>query len=166
MDGNRQLRCGRVVRLIYPVSAPRASPPTKPNSLPSPHRQPLLIPSQGSPPSSPPATPSHHFPASPPQHSKGLAMSALGALSGGAAGVAGLLSLRRRAAAPPPPSALASSSHLPPLKCAAVPDAGHLVWGRQLRPALALLPFPSQAARKQTPRPPAAASAGSLPSHP
>uniref|UniRef100_K3XJL7 Sugar phosphate transporter domain-containing protein n=1 Tax=Setaria italica TaxID=4555 RepID=K3XJL7_SETIT len=87
-------------------------------------------------------------------------MSALGALSGGAAGVAGLLSLRRRAAAPPPPSALASSSHLPPLKCAAVPDAGHLVWGRQLRPALALLPFPSQAARKQTPRPPAAASAG------
>ena len=84
-------------------------------------------------------------------------MSALGALSGGAAGVAGLLSLRRRAA--PPPSGLASSPHLPSLKCAVPPDAGQLVWGRQLRPALlpaALLP--PQPARRNALRPPAAAA--------
>lgn len=90
-------------------------------------------------------------------------MSALGALSGGAAGVAGLLSLRRRAAAPPPPSSGGIAHQVvTPLKCAAVPDAGHLVWGRQLRPALALLP--TQPAKKPTARPPAAASAsaGSL----
>nr|CAB3475604.1 unnamed protein product [Digitaria exilis] len=82
-------------------------------------------------------------------------MSALGALSGGAAGVAGLLRLRRQAASAPA-AGLASSPQLPPLKCAAVPDAGQLVWGRQLRPTLLL---PSQAARKQqAPRPPAAAA--------
>ncbi|KAG2585909.1 hypothetical protein PVAP13_5NG008900 [Panicum virgatum] len=85
-------------------------------------------------------------------------MSALGALSGGAAGVAGLLSLRRRAA--PPPSGLATPAHLPPLKCAVLPDAGQLVWGRQLRPALlpaALLP--PQPARRHALCPPAAAAA-------
>ncbi|OEL24246.1 Triose phosphate/phosphate translocator TPT, chloroplastic [Dichanthelium oligosanthes] len=88
-------------------------------------------------------------------------MSALGTLSGGAAGVAGLLRLRRCAA--PAPSALASSPNLPPLKCAAVTDARQLVWGRQLRPALlpAALLLPSQqqaAARRNTLRPPAAAA--------
>lgn len=89
-------------------------------------------------------------------------MSALGALSGGAA--AGLLRLRLpRRAAPPAPAA---PQQLPPLKCtASVPDAAHLVWGCQLRPAL-LLPaaglLPLQAAaRRQAIRPPAAAAAES-----
>ncbi|CAO2181551.1 unnamed protein product [Urochloa humidicola] len=84
-------------------------------------------------------------------------MSAPGTLSAGASGVAGLLSLRRRAA--PPPTAVTSSPHLPQLKCAVLPDAGQLVWGRQLRPALlpaALLP--AQPARRHTLRPPAAAA--------
>ncbi|KAJ1281802.1 hypothetical protein BS78_03G002000 [Paspalum vaginatum] len=87
-------------------------------------------------------------------------MSALGALSGGGAGVAGLLRLRlpRRAGAAPAPAA----PQLPPLKCAAVPNAAQLVWGCQLRPAL-LLPaaglLPLQAAaRRQALRPPAAAA--------
>ncbi|CAO2199759.1 unnamed protein product [Urochloa humidicola] len=84
-------------------------------------------------------------------------MSAPGTLSAGASGVAGLLSLRRRAA--PAPAAVTSSPHLPQLKCAVLPDAGQLVWGRQLRPALlpaALLP--AQPARRHTLRPPAAAA--------
>ncbi|CAO2186379.1 unnamed protein product [Urochloa humidicola] len=84
-------------------------------------------------------------------------MSAPGTLSAGASGVAGLLSLRRRAA--PAPTAVTSSPHLPQLKCAVLPDAGQLVWGRQLRPALlpaALLP--AQPARRHTLRPPAAAA--------
>ncbi|CAM0144411.1 unnamed protein product [Urochloa decumbens] len=83
-------------------------------------------------------------------------MSAPGTLTGAAPGVAGLLSLRRRAA---PAPALPSSPQLPPLKCAVLPDAGQLVWGRQLRPALlpaALLPV--QPARRHTLRPPAAAA--------
>ncbi|CAL4952632.1 unnamed protein product [Urochloa decumbens] len=83
-------------------------------------------------------------------------MSAPGTLTGAAPGVAGLLSLRRRAA---PAPALPSSPQLPPLKCAVLPDAGQLVWGRQLRPALlpaALLP--AQPARRHTLRPPAAAA--------
>uniref|UniRef100_A0A804MXD4 Sugar phosphate transporter domain-containing protein n=2 Tax=Zea mays TaxID=4577 RepID=A0A804MXD4_MAIZE len=88
-------------------------------------------------------------------------MSALGTLSGGAAGVSGLLRLRRRAA---PAPAIAAPSHLPAgtVKCAAaVPDAAPIVWGRQLRPAL-LLPaalLPSlQPARRHTLQPPAAAA--------
>lgn len=106
-----------------------------------------------------------------PQHPLHLqtatAMSALGTLSGGAAGVSGLLRLRRRAA---PAPAIAAPSHLPAgtVKCAAaVPDAAPIVWGRQLRPAL-LLPaalLPSlQPARRHTLQPPAAAaeSAGSV----
>ncbi|TVU19014.1 hypothetical protein EJB05_35137 [Eragrostis curvula] len=83
-------------------------------------------------------------------------MSAVGALSGGAAGVAGLLSLRRRAA--PAPAPALATPQLPAIKCAAVPDAGQLVWGRQLRPSLLLSAAPL-AARKQTLRPPAAAAA-------
>ncbi|XP_006643976.3 triose phosphate/phosphate translocator TPT, chloroplastic [Oryza brachyantha] len=96
-------------------------------------------------------------------------MPALGTLSGGAAGVAGLLRLRR---APVAPST--STSHapapFPAARCAAasaavVPDGGQLVWGRQLRPAL-LLPagglLPAAAApRRQPLRPPAAAASGS-----
>ncbi|KAL6850152.1 hypothetical protein ACP4OV_020779 [Aristida adscensionis] len=94
-------------------------------------------------------------------------MSALGSLCGGAAGaagVAGLLSLRRRAAAPAP-AGLAAPQLPAACRCAAAaaPDAGQLVWGRQLRPAL-LLPFaplPSQAAaaaRRQPLRPSAVAA--------
>ncbi|KAL5222063.1 hypothetical protein ABZP36_026776 [Zizania latifolia] len=94
-------------------------------------------------------------------------MPALGTLSGGAgaAGVAGLLRLRRAAPAP------AIASPLPSARCvggggsaaAVAPDGGQLVWGRQLRPAL-LLPaglVPSKATRGQTLRPPAAAASSS-----
>ncbi|KAF0917588.1 hypothetical protein E2562_020959 [Oryza meyeriana var. granulata] len=93
-------------------------------------------------------------------------MPALGTLSGGAAGVAGLLRLRRAAPAP----AVASPSPFPAARCAAasaavIPDGGQLVWGRQLRPALPLPAaglLPAQAAaRRQTLRPPAAAASGS-----
>lgn len=80
-------------------------------------------------------------------------MSALGTLSAGAGGVAGLLSLRRRAA--PAPAAAATPPHLPAIK---LPDGGPLVWGRQLRPSL-LLPAASQPARRHTLRQPAAAAA-------
>ncbi|KAG8052472.1 hypothetical protein GUJ93_ZPchr0001g33071 [Zizania palustris] len=88
-------------------------------------------------------------------------MPELGTLSGGAgaAGVAGLLRLRRTVAAP------AVASPLPSARCRAAgvvfPDGGQLVWGRQLRPAL-LLPaglVPWQDARRQTLRPPAATAA-------
>ena len=94
-------------------------------------------------------------------------MSALGTLTGGAAaGVSGLIRLRRRAA---PAPAIAAPSHLPSgtAKCAALPDAAPIVWGRQLRPALllpaALLPS-SHPAKKHNLRPAAAAaeSAGSV----
>ena len=93
-------------------------------------------------------------------------MSAAGTLSGGAAGLSGLLRLRRRAA--PAPAIAAPSLHpAGTIKCTAVPDAAPIVWGRQLRPALllpaALLPS-SQPAKKHNLRPAAAAaeSAGSL----
>ncbi|KAK3163182.1 hypothetical protein QOZ80_1AG0000260 [Eleusine coracana subsp. coracana] len=79
-------------------------------------------------------------------------MSALGTLSAGAGGVAGLLSLRRRAA---PAPVAATPPQLPSVK---LPDGGPLVWGRQLRPSL-LLPAASQPARRHTLRQPAAAAA-------
>ncbi|GJN06586.1 hypothetical protein PR202_ga24330 [Eleusine coracana subsp. coracana] len=79
-------------------------------------------------------------------------MSALGTLSAGAGGVAGLLSLRRRAV---PAPAAATPPQLPSVK---LPDGGPLVWGRQLRPSL-LLPAASQPARRHTLRQPAAAAA-------
>ncbi|KAL6627091.1 hypothetical protein ACP70R_030817 [Stipagrostis hirtigluma subsp. patula] len=88
-------------------------------------------------------------------------MSPLGTLSGGAGGVAGLLPLRRRAA---PARAALASPQLPLCKCAAAtPDAGQLVWGRQLRPALLLpaAPLPSQAAARRQPLLPRAAAAES-----
>ncbi|EER99986.1 hypothetical protein BDA96_03G002700 [Sorghum bicolor] len=87
-------------------------------------------------------------------------MSAAGTLSGGAAGLSGLLRLRRRAA--PAPAIAAPSLHpAGTIKCTAVPDAAPIVWGRQLRPALllpaALLPS-SQPAKKHNLRPAAAAA--------
>ncbi|KAM0842289.1 hypothetical protein ACQ4PT_058464 [Festuca glaucescens] len=81
-------------------------------------------------------------------------MPALGALSAGgaAAGVAGLLRLRRGPAVASPLPAAA--------RAGAVHDGGQLVWGRQLRPNL-LLPaglLPSQASKRLPLRPPAASS--------
>uniref|UniRef100_A0A3B6FK75 Sugar phosphate transporter domain-containing protein n=1 Tax=Triticum aestivum TaxID=4565 RepID=A0A3B6FK75_WHEAT len=81
-------------------------------------------------------------------------MPALGTLSAGgaAAGVAGLLRLRRGPALASPLPAAA--------RAGAVHDAGQLVWGRQLRPALVLPAglLPLQASKRLTLRPPAASA--------
>lgn len=150
----------RCVCSIYPPRALLRQP--TPRRLPPPpdhHPQTLLIDTIHSP------SPRQHLPLPlPPQTTPCLqapatAMSALGTLSGGAAGVSGLLRLRRRVA-----PALAAPSHhaAGTLNCAALPDAAPLVWGRQLRPSLllpaTLLPSSSQAARRHTPRRPAAAA--------
>jgi hypothetical protein len=82
------------------------------------------------------------------------AMSALGTLSGGATGVAGLLSLRRRAAPAPAPAPA-----LPQLPAIKLPDGGQLVWGRQLRPSLLLPASPLTSRRQTLLRQPAAAAA-------
>ncbi|BAB17213.1 putative triose phosphate/phosphate translocator [Oryza sativa Japonica Group] len=100
-------------------------------------------------------------------------MPALGTLSGGAAGVAGLLRLRRATPSPAvaTPFPAAAAARCAAAAAAVVPDGGQLVWGRQLRPALLLpaaggllqpptSPSSSQAGRRQALRPPAAATSG------
>lgn len=81
-------------------------------------------------------------------------MPALGTLSAGgaAAGVAGLLRLRRGPAGASPLPAAA--------RAGAVHDGAQLVWGRQLRPALVLPAglLPLQASKRLTLRPPAASA--------